>query len=127
MGSVVHRVQGRHVITHAFEMSVHLSFESDDQGAVKLYFQEKVTLKKMYGIVTSELAATDSGTVTAANSVGSMTGGVLTFAAGALIGNEQNATPTTNQTIAPGTALTLTPAKTTVGGKVNVCLQLMRN
>lgn len=102
---------------------VPVSFESGEQGAAKIVFPSKVQITGLRSTVTKALGATDSGTVTGANATGASTGGILTHAASAAIGNQQSATPTTNNVVASGSYYQLTTAKTTAGGKVLVTLE----
>ena len=99
------------------------SFETGYQGAYRIYFAERVKITGIKGIVIKALAATNSGTVTGANTTGNSTGGVITFAASAALGNEQTAAPTTNMIVEAGSYYSLTTQKTTVGGVVLVTVQ----
>ncbi len=107
-------------------MSVRMSFETGEQGALKLRFPFRAKVTQLRSQVVLVLGATDAGTVTPSNSVGNMANGTISHAAAAALGNEVVATPTTNQIIAKDTDLTLTSAKTTVDGKVNVTIQYIR-
>lgn len=105
-------------------MQAALSFETGEQGEYRFYAPERLEVLKIRSIVQKALAATDSGTVTLKNNAGTaMATGVVTHAASAAVGNEQNATPTTNTTIAKGDHFRVTPAKTTGGGKVLVTVE----
>ena len=107
-------------------LSVRMSFETGEQGALKLRFPFRAKVTGLRSQVVKALSGTDAGTVTPSNSVGNMANGTISHAASAALGNEIVATPTTNQTIAKDTDLTLTSAKTTVVGKVNVTVQYQR-
>lgn len=107
-------------------VSVAVSFDTGEQGAYRVYFPYPVTVNKIRSRVQKALAATDAGTVTGANSIGASTGGVATHAASAAIGDEQTASPTSNNTVAADSYYQLTSAKTTAGGKVNVTLEVTR-
>ena len=100
------------------------SFETGEQGAIKIRCPMACKVIHLRGQVVKAIGATDNGTITAASSGGAMTGGVLTFVALDALGVEKTATPTTNTTIAKDTDITLTPAKTTAGGKVHVTVQI---
>ncbi len=102
---------------------VPVSFETGEQGAAKVYFPSSVTVTKVRTTVTKALAGTDAGTVTGANATGASTGGQTSHAASAAIGNEQSATPTTNNTVDAGSFYQLTSAKTTAGGKALVTIE----
>jgi len=109
-------------------MVVPVSFETGEQTVSKIYFPFACTITKYRGQVSKSIAATDDGTVTAANSVGAMAGGVLTFAASATIDTVVTpAVPTTNTTVAKGSYLQLTVAKSTAGGKANVSIEYIRS
>lgn len=127
---VTQKVRGTHLVENPVGtkemLVVPMSFETGEQGAVNIPFNFKARIDKVSSIVTKDLADTDAGTITAANSAGSMADGVLTHAASASQGDEQEDEPTTNTTIASGTDLTLTPAKTTAGGKVVVTVHYTR-
>jgi hypothetical protein len=103
-----------------------MSFETGEQGAVKLYFPFPVQITKIRGIVVKALGATDTGTVTGANSTGNSTGGVLTGAISAVLGTEYSATPTTNFKVGKNDYYKLTSAKTTAGGKILVSVEYER-
>ncbi len=103
-----------------------LSFESGEQTTTKIYFNHKVTVNKIRSIVVKALAGTDSGTITASNSTGAMTGGVCTHLASAALNDEKSATPTTNNVILADDYVQLVSAKTTAGGKVLVTLEVTR-
>lgn len=102
---------------------VALSFETGEQGSVKLYFPEPVVVTKLRSTVLKALAATDAGTITGANATGASSSGVLTHPLSAAIGNEQNTVPTSNNYVTAGSFYQLTTAKTTAGGKVIVSVE----
>ncbi len=104
-----------------------LSFETGEQAVFEIPFPFKARILALESIVIKALSATDSGTITPANSVGNITGGTLTHAASAAQGDKQTAaTLTANDVIAKDTDLKLTPAKTTVAGKVQVTVHYQR-
>lgn len=96
----------------------HLSFETGEAGAAKIYFPQPVTITKIRAMATKAIAATDNGTLTGANATGSSTAGVITFVASDAIGTEYAVTPTSNNTVAAGSYYKITPAKVTAGGKI---------
>ena len=102
-----------------------LSFETGEQQAkVKVYFNSAVTINKIRGVVVKTVAGTDSGTITAKNSAGiGMATGVLTFAAAAAYNTEQSSSPTSNNTVAKDSFISLETAKTTAGGEVEVTIE----
>jgi hypothetical protein len=60
---------------------VPISFEAGEVGALKVFFNKAVTIKKLRFFTTLALAATDAGTITAKNAAGSaMASGVLSHA-----------------------------------------------
>jgi len=104
------------------------SFETGEVGTVTLYFPFKATITKIRGTVRKALAATNAGTIQLKNHAGTnMTGGLLTFAASAAIGNEQSSVVTENNVINAGEKLQFVQAKTTVGGKVLVTVEYTRS
>ena len=103
-----------------------MSFETGEQMALKVYFNHKVTIDKIRGIVTTAIAGTDDGTITAANSDGDMATGVLTATAGDLPATEYFASPTNNNVIAQDGYVSLTSAKATAGGRMLVTLEWTR-
>lgn len=100
-----------------------LSFESNEQGAVKIYFPMNVTITKIRAIAIKAIANTDDATVQGANSTGNSTSGLLTFTASDAIATEKSATPTTNINVDAGSYYKLTPVKTTAGGKVQAYVE----
>ena len=103
-----------------------MSFETGEQMALKVYFNHKVTIDKIRGIVTTAIAGTDDGTITAANGDGDMATGVLTATAGDPLATEYSASPTTNNVIAQDGYVSLTSAKATAGGRMLVTLEWTR-
>lgn len=106
--------------------SIAVSFETDEQGAYRIYFPYPVTVNKIRSRVQKAIEATDDGTVTGANATGASTGGVITHGAADAIGQEEEATPTTNNDVDADSYYQLTTAKTTAGGKANVTLEVTR-
>lgn len=103
-----------------------MSFEPGEQMALKVYFNHKVTIDKIRGIVTTAIAGTDDGTITAASGDGDMATGVLTATAGDPLATERSASPTTNNVIAQDGYVSLTSAKATAGGRMLVTLEWTR-
>lgn len=104
-------------------IAVPMSFESGEQGVSKVYFPMPVQITKIRSMVTKALANTNAGTITGANSTGASTGGVTTHALSAALGDEQSATPSTNNTVAANSYYQLTSAKGAAGGKVIVTIE----
>ncbi len=131
-GPIVKRYQGQVAfdagnVPGVTEMlNCRLSFETGEQGAIKINFPFRAQITQLRSQVVLVIAGTDAATVTPSNSVGNMANGTISHALDAALGNEIIATPTTNQIIAKDTDLTLTPAKTTAGGKVNVTVRYIR-
>ena len=94
--------------------------------ALKVYFNHKVTIDKIRGIVTTAIAGTDDGTITAANADGDMATGVITATAGDPLATEYAVSPTTNNVIAEDGYISLTSLKSTAGGKVLVTVEWTR-
>lgn len=102
------------------------SFETGEQMDLKVYFNHKVTVNKIRGIVTTVIAGADDGTITAANADGYMANGVITATAGDTIATEYEVSPTTNNVIAEDGYISLTSLKSTAGGKVLVTVEWTR-
>ena len=106
-----------------FVLVIPMSFDTGQQGAVKVPFSDEVKIQSIFSIVTKALAGTDAGTIQGASDVGNFTAGLITHALSAAIGVNQTVSPTgTNTTILRGGHLLLTPAKTTAGGKAMVTI-----
>ena len=103
-----------------------MSFETGEQMTLKVYFNHKVTINQIRGIVTTAIAGNDDGTITAASVDGAMATGVLTATAGDTLATEYSASPTTNNVIAQDGYVSLTSAKATAGGRVLVTLEWTR-
>jgi hypothetical protein len=99
------------------------SFETGEQGIIKIYFPQPVTITKIRAINTKAIAASDTGTLTGANATGASTAGVITFGISDAINTEYAVTPTSNNTVAAGSYYKVTPAKTTAGGKGLVSIE----
>ncbi len=106
-------------------VTVPMSFESNEQGAVKVFFPMSVKITAIASQVTKAIASTNDGTITGANADGSSTGGVVTHTASDAIGTDGDGpvVPTTNNTVAAGSYYQLTSAKSTAGGKTLVTLE----
>ncbi len=107
-------------------ITIPMSFETGEQTATTIYFPFAAEITKIRGIVMKAVAATDSGTITGANSAGSSTNGIITCAASAALNTEYSVSPSTNYRIAANGYYKLTSAKTTVGGKVLITLEYRR-
>jgi hypothetical protein len=101
-----------------------ISFASGAQTTHTIYFNAAVTVNTVRSFVTTALAATDSGTLTCSNNAGTaMSGGVVTIDASSVVGTEDSATPTTNNTFTSGQKMQIAAAKSTAGGVVNVFIE----
>lgn len=107
-------------------ITAHLSFETDEQTATRIYFPFKVTINKIRSIVMLAVAATNDGTITGANSTGASANGVVTVAASSALNTEDSASPTTNNVVLADGYYQLTSAKAAAGGKVLVTLEYTR-
>jgi hypothetical protein len=83
----------------------------------------KVTINKIRGIVMTEIADTDNGTITCGNSDGPSDNGVITAEESDALNTEYLVSPTTNNVVLADGYYSLTSAKTTPGGKVLVSLE----
>lgn len=105
--------------------SIHLSTESAAEcGTFKVYFPMKVTINKIRTVVTKVIGITADVTITGANSTGNSANGVVTVAAAGAIGEEDTASPTTNNVVLADGYYSLTTAKgATYGGAVEAFLE----
>ena len=106
---------------------IRLSFEDDEQGAIKIRIPYRAILTRIRSIVTKALASGNVGSVTFASPSGEIQ--ELEHSASAALGDEESEVldhTTGNNLFAAGSDLTITTAKTTEGGKVAVDLDLLR-
>ncbi len=112
-----------------FTERVSVSFETGEQAvyAVPVFFSG--TVVSVYAKSTKAIAATDDGTITLKNNAGTtMTVTTpIVFTAGDPINTAYSSAVTANNTCVDGDILTVTPAKTTAGGKVDVILEILRS
>ena len=102
-----------------------MSFETGEQTATKIYANHRLRITKVRSIVRKALSATDAGTITVASTAGTMA--TISHPASSALNSEQSAdADTTKNLIAKGGYLTVTAAKTTVGGKVLVTIEAER-
>lgn len=106
-------------------VTVPMSFETSEIGAVKVYFPVAVTITAIASQVVKAIAASNNGTITGANADGASTAGVITHVASDAIGTDGDGpvVPTDNNTVAAGSYYSLTSAKSTAGGKMLVTLE----
>ena len=106
---------------------IRVSFETDEQGAVKVQVPFRARVTRVRSIVTKALADTDEGTVTFTSPTGefaelthplSSAIAAMTFTVAGIVA--------INAILEPGQDITITPAKVTGGGKVSVDLDLLR-
>jgi len=106
-----------------------VSFDTDRQGEYRFYPGFKCNLTRYISRVDDPLSAANAGTIQAANTVGNMANGLITHAASAPFGDQQDVSPTTNQDVDPGGGndhFKFTTAKGTAGGKTTLILFLTR-
>ena len=113
----------RDAITLKGIVTTEVSFAADRHTATKIYFPFAAIITKIRSIVMQQLAGTDVGTITGANSVGDSADGVVTIAAAAVLDEEDVTVPSTNNTVAADSYYKLTSAKATPGGKSLVTLE----
>jgi hypothetical protein len=107
---------------------VDVSFETGEQGDYKIKMPYSCTVNEIYARATKAIAATDAGTITPKNNGGTtMTSGVITFSASDAFGTAYTVTPSSNNTFAAGELMTLTPAKATAGGKVQLSIKVTKS
>lgn len=108
----------RHVIC------VPMSFAANEQTVQKIYFPAKATILRMRSHVTKVLAGTDAGTLTLKDSsANAMTNGQISLPASTAVDNNTSVVPTDNNVVAADDFITLTSAKSTAGGVVNVYIE----
>lgn len=106
-----------------------VSFEAGELGEYRYYPNFKCNLTRYISRVTTVLAAANPGTIQAANTIGNMANGLITHAASAPFGDQQEVSPTTNEDVDPGGGndhFKFTTAKGTAGGKTTLILFLTR-
>ena len=103
--------------------TVPMSFESGEQTTTKIYFPMKVTINKIRGIVMTEIAGDNNGTITCGNLTGASDNGVITAEASDALNTEYSVSPTTNNVVLADGYYYLTSAKSAAGGKVLVSLE----
>jgi len=109
-------------------IAVPMSFETAGIGVMTVYFPFACTIGLLRSVVTKALAATDTGTLTGKNAAGTgMTGGVVTIAASEAIGGlDVSSAISGNNAIAADSFMTITSAKTTVGGEATCFIEFTR-
>lgn len=107
-------------------MVVPVSFETNEKGDMKLYLPSKCKLYRVRGVVQKAIAASDNGTVTIKNSAGSTIATITATAADAInTAYDTGVITSANNAINEDSFITLTVAKTTAGGKVNLQFELL--
>lgn len=97
-------------------LTVPFSFETDEKGLFKLaLLPYRCKLISAKTAMTKAAAASDNGTITVKN--GSTTVATVTVAASAAIGEEDSAPTVTEDVFELDDQISITPAKTTAGGK----------
>ncbi len=106
---------------------VDVSFESGELGDFKIKIPYACTVLEFYSYAIKAVAGTDNGTITPKNNAGTtMTSGVITYTASDARGTAYTSTPSANNTFSAGDFLTLTTAKTTAGGKIQMSIKIQR-
>ena len=103
---------------------ISLSFEADEQGAIRIRMPFRCKITRVRSIVTKALSDTNAGTVTFTSSDGNLA--VLNHALSAAIGDIKTAVPAANNVFEADEDLVITPAKANDGGKVSVDLDILR-
>lgn len=103
-----------------------MSFETNEQTAVKIYFPFAVRIVKIRGFVVKAIADSDNGTIQGSNSTGNSTGGLITAVASDALATEYSVMPTTNNYVGKNSYYKLTSAKSTAGGKVLTTIEYER-
>lgn len=103
-------------------MTVLLSYETNEICAPKIYFPMKVTINKIYTCIAKVFEATNAATLQGANSVGDSANGLVILQNGDVLGTVAVVNPTTNNVVAADSFYQLKCAKVTAGGKVLVTI-----
>ena len=106
---------------------IRVSFEADEQGAVLIQVPFRARVTRVRSIVTKALAATDVGELTFTSPTGEFA--ELSHPLSAPVGQTRMASAminAVNAILEAGQDITITPEKTTDGGKVSVDLDLLR-
>ena len=101
-------------------LPVTVSFETDEQGDMKVYIPYNVTITSIEIAVSKLIEATDDASIEALNGAASM--GVTSLTQGSAIGTEFQITGLSNNSVTAGTYVTLRTSKTTDGGKAIVTI-----
>jgi len=107
---------------------VPVSFETGEQAVYGVRMSYPGSITNVYCKATKAIAATDNGTITFKNNAGT-TMTVTTpieFTASDPINTAYSSAVTANNTFVDGDIFTITPAKTTAGGKVLVIVEILR-
>lgn len=107
-------------------VSIPVSFEPGEIGEYNILMPYKCQAVGAKSRTNLLIEATDDATIQLANSVGNMANGLITHTGGTAFGDEQTVTPTTNTTIAAGTNIKATTAKTTAGGKAILDIEVLK-
>jgi hypothetical protein len=98
-------------------VTLDVSFETGEQGGMKLEWPYACTIDKITGYVKKAVAGTDNGTMEPLDSFGGSMG-IMTATAAAGIGTGFTLSPSVNNVIAAGDIITFVTNKTTPGGKL---------
>lgn len=109
-------------------ITVPISFESGEQAVYGIRMSYAGSVTNVYCKATKAIAATDTGTITFKDNAGTtMTVTTpIVFAISDPINTAYSSAVTANNTFVDGDIITITPAKTTAGGKVLITLEILR-
>lgn len=104
-----------------------VTFEVNEQCTYKIKMPYAGTVQEIYAQCVHPISATNNGTITPKNNVGTtMTGGLITFLASDPLETAYTVTPTANNTFISGDVLQFTTAKGNAGGKVQLSIKILR-
>ncbi len=105
-----------------------VSFETGEVGDVKIKLPFPGTVFEIYSYAIKAISATDNGTIVFKNNAGTtMADGTITYTASDPRGTAYTSAPSTNNTFSVGEYLTITTAKVTVGGKIQLSIKYIRS
>lgn len=103
-----------------------VSFQSGEQCNNPIIAPYAGTIDQMESFVTLALAGTDAGTITANIEATPVTDGAITVALSSPLNTQDSATPSAANAFAAGDIISFISAKTTVGGKCLLSVQVTR-
>jgi hypothetical protein len=108
------------------DRDVPASFETDEQGDVKIKWFYPGTVTEITAYVTKLVEASDDGQLCVKNDA-AVTVDTLDFSGGAVIGTGVTETPTANNTFVAGDVWTFNTLKPTPGGKILISVKVVRS